>query len=95
MTPASDVPAGFILGDGDRQFVGRAHPAVGLIADVDCVILAIGADAPGAEKPSPAGEAVSSHERSSAVAAVPISAAQASIKLPRSLGERAARPSWR
>jgi hypothetical protein len=42
----------------DREGVCEARVAVDLVADVDRVVLAVGADAPGSEEPAPTGHAV-------------------------------------
>ncbi len=42
------------LSRGDRECVFDVHFAVGLVADVHGVVLAVGDDAPGAKEPSPA-----------------------------------------
>jgi hypothetical protein len=43
---------------GDLHSVCHTRRAVDFVADVDRVVLTVGADAPGAEKPPPAGDAV-------------------------------------
>jgi hypothetical protein len=48
----------YVVGEADRECVSESHLAVRLVADIDGVVLAVGADAPGAEQPSPAGDPV-------------------------------------